>query len=334
VGELLELLQRAAAGLPGWLSTLAIVVGTLIALQLLLVLVVTLVPHSWRTTTLAIGTFENATGIAEFQTPGLRTSILAFLLGDETYAGSPGVEAFDPPPIEARADSSTTLLGEAIARAVRVVTRRSTLVLDGVSLSKGALHGLYVQVSDTRTRRVWSSHTFWAGSFDSLAEQAGAWAVWVVTNQAREIRQVPRWQRWTAANGYSYLLYRQALELSRRGMAEEATHRLDQCMTLEPSNVLPRLWKASLLEQQGRSFYGEAIYLYYLIIRLWPEVLEARYRLTTTSAASPSSSPTSSRTCGGHRRCRCTWRAACCFARSTCSDWRCCSTAARWSGSC
>ncbi|MGC1756524.1 tetratricopeptide repeat protein [Trebonia sp.] len=141
-----------------------------------------------------------------------------------------------------------------------------------------------VRISRTPGDRIVATRSFTEDNTEALIEVIGAFCVTFLLGQPRILRRTPRWERWNQdINGY--LAYRRGLGAEPRGT--EVSTSLEDCRKalehfhhaarMNPANMLVQLHRASLLELMDEN--REAAAIYRKCRTLWPEHIEAAYRL-------------------------------------------------------
>ncbi len=111
-----------------------------------------------------------------------------------------------------------------------------------------------------------------------LVHRAGCLIIHSIRRTKIVLRHTPRWERWSPELK-GYLEYRGALDQERRGRREytRALGKYNQAICHEPGNFMISMRKAALLEVMGE--YAQAAEVYRACNELWPENIEAAYRL-------------------------------------------------------
>ncbi|MFE9689604.1 hypothetical protein [Micromonospora sp. NPDC005806] len=144
---------------------------------------------------------------------------------------------------------------------------------------------------------------------DDLVAEIGCFIIQQIRSQKRVAKWIPRWERWNSEGGYRD--YRRGMALRDEGLAlfgearvlmadkdadgahhahragkaklVQAAESFRKASVAEPSNVLPRLALAPIMELFDD--YPAAVRLYAGCLDVWPENIETIYRLMAASHA-------------------------------------------------
>jgi hypothetical protein len=117
------------------------------------------------------------------------------------------------------------------------------------------------------------------------AAQSAARRVYkAVTSLGENVRGTPLWTRWVGETDKALEHYSRGIALELEGAWEEAAKEHGQASLLEPSNAVAALRCGNALERVP-DLTG-ALEVYLRVVSLWPQLLEARYRLAVAYAAS------------------------------------------------
>ncbi|MFU8874319.1 tetratricopeptide repeat protein [Micromonospora sp. SL4-19] len=148
-----------------------------------------------------------------------------------------------------------------------------------------------------------------ASTADDLVAEIGCFVIHQIRSQERTAKWIPRWERWNSEGGYRD--YRRGMALRDEGLGllssarvlmsdkdadnarrtrqsgkdrlQSAAESFRKASVAEPSNVLPRLALAAIMELFDD--YPAAARLYAGCRDLWPENIETTYRLMAASHA-------------------------------------------------
>lgn len=141
--------------------------------------------------------------------------------------------------------------------------------------------GLTVELRDVYSGATEAIHTFWNETGSEAAERAASYLYQKIVEHTPGHAGTPLWARWLSPRGEGLTHFRRGLLCEAgEGDPAKAFSNYDRAAQLEPMNVLVRFQRANLHEEQGR--FLEALKLYLQAAVLWPEVLEARFRLAAT----------------------------------------------------
>jgi tetratricopeptide (TPR) repeat protein len=154
-----------------------------------------------------------------------------------------------------------------------------------IDLAGKAAHRAIVRTTRTPGNRVVAAATIEEESERELVHRAGCLIIHSIRQTRSVLRHTPRWERWSPELK-GYLEYRDALDHERRGRRAytRALSKYNEAVHNEPGNFVISMRKAALLEVMGK--YGQAAQVYRACHELWPENIEAAYRLAAAHSNS------------------------------------------------
>jgi tetratricopeptide (TPR) repeat protein len=153
--------------------------------------------------------------------------------------------------------------------------------------------GITVALSQSATGKVLKMTTFWANSFEEVVEQAAFWVYIQVVDAEKSRQLLEPWQHWSDPEALR--LYQKGNDMEVRNPAE-ALNDFRQAAKRDERNVLPWLAIANVCERlasqaalasdptEARAPLLEAVARYQEVAHLWPDQVEARYRLANLCA--------------------------------------------------
>ncbi len=139
-------------------------------------------------------------------------------------------------------------------------------------------YGLTLEIKDAFSGKTEKIAPLWNNSYEAVVEQAAYYLYHYINAHPHVIRRTPVWARFSSATAYGQYQRGQRWQSSGRYDKAETQYRL--AATTAPHNALVRFQLGNLLANQNE--FLEAMEIYLEVLSIWPNLLEARYRLAVT----------------------------------------------------
>ena len=144
--------------------------------------------------------------------------------------------------------------------------------------------GVTVSLNDSVSAATVAVRTFVSRTYEEAIDSA---AFFVAQDLLRRCTTVPEWQQWWDCRGLE--AYQRGRDAVSQRDWERAEQAFSEAGVLSPNNVHPPLELAAVYDLKDRCY--ETFFAYFSVLKRFPRLIEARYRLTNTYSQVASSDP-------------------------------------------